>query len=378
MLPEGKCRYIDGQIYPDGNFYVLDTEHIKHNGNELKSALNTISTDVSNKVDKVSGKGLSTEDYTTAEKNKLSGIADNANNYVHPTTSGNKHIPSGGSSGKILGWSADGEAAWVDPSGGGGGGGSVETVFIDSTEYAPDANGKVTLPAYPTSLPASDVYSWAKAATKPTYTYSEVGAAASSHTHSGYVPTSRTVNGYALSSNVSLDYSDVGAASSGHSHSNATTSLSGFMSYSDKSKLNGIDNNANYYTHPTGAGNKHIPSGGSSGQFLKYSSSGTATWATPEISDVGLKYKDYQFNLTSAFTKTSAGMYYQSKSVSSDFTTLLSVTIANWSNTPNASFVPYLNPSALTVGLMLSLYGETASSKSFSNGTIWVRVLGIK
>jgi len=29
---------------------------------------------VANKVDKVSGKGLSTEDYTTAEKNKLAGI----------------------------------------------------------------------------------------------------------------------------------------------------------------------------------------------------------------------------------------------------------------------------------------------------------------
>ena len=35
------------------------------------------------------------------------------------------------------------------------------------------------------------------------------------------------------------------------------------------------------YTHPTTAGNKHIPTGGSTGQFLKYSSSGTATWATP-------------------------------------------------------------------------------------------------
>ena len=173
MLPEGKCRYIDGQIYPDGNFYVLDTQHIKHNGNELKSALNGISTDISNKVDKETGKGLSTNDYTTAEKNKLSGIEANANNYVHPTTSGNKHIPSGGSSGKILGWSADGEAAWVDPTGGGGG--SVDTVYIGSTEYAPDANGKVTLPTYPTTLPASDVYSWAKASSKPTYTASEVG-----------------------------------------------------------------------------------------------------------------------------------------------------------------------------------------------------------
>lgn len=174
MLPEGKCRYIDGQIYPDGNFFVLDTEYIKHNGSELKSALNGINTDISNKVDKVAGKGLSTEDYTTAEKNKLSGIEANANNYVHPTTSGNKHIPSGGSSGKILGWSADGTAAWVDPTGGGGGG-DVSSVKVGSTTYNPDSNGVVSLPAYPTSLPASDVYSWAKASSKPTYTASEVG-----------------------------------------------------------------------------------------------------------------------------------------------------------------------------------------------------------
>lgn len=34
--------------------------------------------------------------------------------YTHPTTSGNKHIPSGGSSGKILRWSADGTAVWGD------------------------------------------------------------------------------------------------------------------------------------------------------------------------------------------------------------------------------------------------------------------------
>lgn len=32
--------------------------------------------------------------------------------YTHPTTSGNKHIPAGGSSGQILRWSADGTAVW--------------------------------------------------------------------------------------------------------------------------------------------------------------------------------------------------------------------------------------------------------------------------
>lgn len=48
----------------------------------------------------------------STDKIKLDGIAENANNYIHPTTSGNKHIPSGGSSGQILKWSADGTAIW--------------------------------------------------------------------------------------------------------------------------------------------------------------------------------------------------------------------------------------------------------------------------
>ena len=47
-----------------------------------------------------------------ANTKKLDNIADNANNYVHPTTSGNKHIPSGGSSGQILRWLEDGTAIW--------------------------------------------------------------------------------------------------------------------------------------------------------------------------------------------------------------------------------------------------------------------------
>jgi hypothetical protein len=61
---------------------------------------------------------------------------------------------------------------------------------------------------FPTSMPASDVYSWAKQQNKPVYTASEVGA----------VPTSRTVNGKALSANISLTYSDVGAAAAYHTH----------------------------------------------------------------------------------------------------------------------------------------------------------------
>lgn len=50
-------------------------------------SLEALNTD---KVDKVAGKQLSTEDYTTAEKTKLSGVAANANNYAHPAN----HPPS--------------------------------------------------------------------------------------------------------------------------------------------------------------------------------------------------------------------------------------------------------------------------------------------
>lgn len=41
---------------------------------------------VSNKVDKVSGKGLSTNDFTAALLSKLNGIAEGANKYTHPAS----------------------------------------------------------------------------------------------------------------------------------------------------------------------------------------------------------------------------------------------------------------------------------------------------
>lgn len=70
---------------------------------------------------------------------------------------------------------------------------------------------------FPSSMPASDVYSWAKQSSKPSYSASEVGA----------VPTSRTVNGKALSSNITLSAGDVGAAPSSHSHNYAGSSSAG-------------------------------------------------------------------------------------------------------------------------------------------------------
>lgn len=61
--------------------------------------------------------------------------------YSHPTTSGNKHIPSGGSSGQILRWSADGTAVW---------GADNNTIYSDmkgATTSAVGTHGLVPAPA---------------------------------------------------------------------------------------------------------------------------------------------------------------------------------------------------------------------------------------
>lgn len=54
-------------------------------------------------------------------------------------------------------------------------GGGVKSVKVGTNSAVnPDVDGIVSIPAYPTTLPASDVSAWAKASTKPTYNYSEI------------------------------------------------------------------------------------------------------------------------------------------------------------------------------------------------------------
>lgn len=78
---------------------------------------------------------------TQAMLDKLAGIAEGANKYVHPTTAGNKHIPSGGASGQILRWSADGTAVW------GADNNTTYAVFKAATSSAAGGTGLVPAPA---------------------------------------------------------------------------------------------------------------------------------------------------------------------------------------------------------------------------------------
>lgn len=143
------------------------------------------------KVDKVDGKGLSTNDFTTAEKNKLASLM----NYTHPTTSGNKHIPAGGSANQILGWSADGTAKWVN---------EKDTTYSVMSGATIDADGNSGLVPSPTKGAQRWLDSTGAWTTPPNTTY--------------------------------------GAAS---------TTSAGLMSAADKKKLDGIATGANKYVHPS-------------------------------------------------------------------------------------------------------------------------------
>ena len=72
-------------------------------------------------------------------------------------------------------------------------------------------------------------------------------------------------------------------AVSNHGHSAVTTTVNGFMSYTDKVKLNAIAANANNYSHPTGDGNLHVPANGTAnnGKFLQATATaGIYDWAS--------------------------------------------------------------------------------------------------
>lgn len=76
--------YITKDDVPDAT--TIDSALSSTSTNPVQNKV--INTALGGKVDKVSGKGLSTEDYTTDEKEKLAGIASGANKYTLPAATG--------------------------------------------------------------------------------------------------------------------------------------------------------------------------------------------------------------------------------------------------------------------------------------------------
>ena len=77
----------------------------------------------------------------TVTSTSVSDGTNTFNKYVHPTTAGNKHIPSGGSSGQILGYASDGTAQWMDNTSAAHGQGYSGTATNSSGTFAVTMSG---------------------------------------------------------------------------------------------------------------------------------------------------------------------------------------------------------------------------------------------
>lgn len=207
------------------------------------------------KVDKIEGKELSTNDYTTAEKNKLAGLK----NYTHPTTSGNKHIPAGGSANQILGWSADGTAKWVN---------EKDTTYSVMSGATVDADGKSGLVPSPTKGAQRWLDSTGAWTTPPDTTYGAasttsaglmsaadkkkldgIAAGANKYVHPSYtaqdsglykITVDATGHVSAVTAVAKGDITALGIPSTNTTYNDATQSTHGLMSTADKKKLDGF------------------------------------------------------------------------------------------------------------------------------------------
>lgn len=142
-----------------------------------------IKAKLSDKVDKVDGKGLSTNDFTTAEKTKLAGIADNANNYSHPTYTAQAN--------------------------------GLYKVTVDGTGHVSEVTNITAADITALGIPAED--------TNTTYTLTKSG-------------NTITLTG--------SDGSTLSVTDSDTTYEEATTSKAGLMSAADKAKMDGIEANA--------------------------------------------------------------------------------------------------------------------------------------
>ena len=109
------------------------------------------------KVDKDGSKTLSDNNYSNAEKEKLAGIAESANKYVHPTSAGNKHVPAGGTEGQILGYGgSSGTATWMNNNGQAN---VLEKVSVNGTALPITSKGvNIDLTGYARKTDISSVY----------------------------------------------------------------------------------------------------------------------------------------------------------------------------------------------------------------------------
>ena len=198
---------------------------------------------------------------TDEDKTKLDGVAASANNYTHPNHSG--EVTSTNDGATVI---------------------ASNIVDEDNLKISNSpSDGK-----FLQYKDGTDELTWAT----PTDTNTTYSVQDGELSQNNFTNTLKTkLDGIEASATADQTNAEIRAAVEAATDSNVFTD-------DDHTKLNGIAASANNYVHPTSAGNVHIPSGGSSGQFLKYDSAGTAVWAadndtTYSVGDGGLTQNNF-------------------------------------------------------------------------------------
>ncbi len=230
----------------EGDFFVVtDDLTVSHKMTKANIELSGFNNDLS----WTSNLGTVTSVTTTGPALTVTGTT--VPNIVHTTTTGYKHIPSGGASGQVLTYSSDGTAVWAS------GGGTVTEVTVgdglDITNGTSTPNITLDLSELPTST---------------------------TNTEGDYfvVTSEENVSHRMTKANIEL---------SGFNNDSSWTSNAGTVTnVTATGSLSSSEGTIPEITHAVTAGNKHIPSGGSTDQALTYSADGTAQWTTLTQSDI--------------------------------------------------------------------------------------------
>ena len=219
---------------------------------------------IAGKVDKVEGKGLSTEDYTTAEKTKLSGIEAGANNYTLPaaTTSALGGVKVGSNlavdaNGVISGdysaatTSANGLMSSTDKAKLDGIAEGATAVTVDSAISSTSTNPVENQAIY-TALSGKVDTETGKGLSSNDYTDAEktklAGIEAGANAYTLPAATTSALGGVKVGSNLAVDANGVISGN----YSNASSSAAGLMSAADKTALDAKPDVYVQSTQPSG------------------------------------------------------------------------------------------------------------------------------
>lgn len=220
---------------------------------------------IAGKVDKVEGKGLSTEDYTTAEKTKLAGIEAGANNYTLPTATANalggikvgSNLAIDSSTGVLSGdysnasTSAAGLMSATDKAKLDGIAEGATAVTVDSAISSTSTNPVENQAIY-TALAGKVDTETGKGLSSNDYTDTEktklAGIEAGANAYTLPAATTSALGGVKVGSNLAVDANGVLSGN----YSNASSSAAGLMSAADKTALDAKPDVYVQSTQPSG------------------------------------------------------------------------------------------------------------------------------